>query len=480
MKRSRSLQSSPKRKTSRSESPHLSPLFLEKCRNSFTRNPLNVMARNSVVTVGSHLSTIDPIRSRDVSHVFLNSLKRPKLKATNQGASGRCWMFAGLNAFRHALIHFLDLENFEFSETYLFFWDKLERSNVFLQWFIDNPNQEGSRLWEYMLMYYTGDGGWWNYFANLVSKYGVIPKCAMPETYQSDDSGDMNRLWMDHLTSCASHLSQSLPYSVKMKLKKKTLQQVYNLLVKFLGEPPLSFNWFYSTIDGEPNAMIRVSPSNFTNMIFSAEIDIKDFVVLANLPSLKYREVYRINNTSNMTEGKECTFLNLTSAELKRFARTSILGGCPVWFAGDVMRGFEYTSSALDERLMNTELVFGKLLPFDKGERVTFRNIQATHAMVLVGVNLDHQSRPVSWQVENSWGYYDHETEGLDGFMYMSDEWFDKYLIEIAVHRRFLSRTINKLFKKEPRVLEPWDGCAPALCVRDIDRPKDYMRKLRN
>ena len=186
----------------------INPLFLAECEEEFNEDPSNVIARNAVVAIGSMISTTNSTRLNEIDHVFMNTIKKKHLKATNQGRSGRCWMFSGLNMFRHNVIKALDLENFEFSETYLFFWDKLERANRYLRWFIDHRHEVTTEdeSFKFMVDEYTGDGGWWNMFSNLVQKYGVIPKSAMKETWQSDDSDDMNKILNDRIQAAANYV----------------------------------------------------------------------------------------------------------------------------------------------------------------------------------------------------------------------------------------------------------------------------------
>src|SRR3989344_8035385 len=176
--------------------------FIEECEEKFNKDPANIIARNAIVSVGSFHATQNSNRTNQIDHIFLNSVKRRGLRATNQGHSGRCWMFAALNTFRHMIIRVLDLENFEFSEVYLFFWDKLERANSYLLWFINHPEYKpGDRAFDWVLSDFRSDGGWWNTFANLVNKYGLVPRDAMKETFQSTDSDDMNSIVKERLDS---------------------------------------------------------------------------------------------------------------------------------------------------------------------------------------------------------------------------------------------------------------------------------------
>lgn len=456
--------------------------FLEECVDNFHQDPTNVIIRNAVVQVGSLLAATDSEEARNINHVFLNTCKRKDVKATNQGYSGRCWLFAGLNIFRHAIMAALRLENFEFSEVYLFFWDKFERSNSFIQWFIDNPVEDlDDRYLEWMIDHFMDDGGWWCFFANLVNKYGVVPKTAMKETYQSDCSEDMNQnlLKIIRATVCYIHkMRNRLNEEGLQNIKEGALKQVFNLLVKYLGEPPKTFDWNFSNEDYEAAAISGLTPAAFTQMTLP-NINFHDFVVLSNAPTgvCKFYQKYEINLPHSVVGERPNTFINLPIYELKKYAKKSILNQMPVWFAADVNKGFNPYESAFDENLVKTDLLFGETHSFDKGDRIRFRDIEGNHAMVLTGINVDEKERPTSWQVENSWGYYDYETPGLDGFLYMSDEWFEKYIIQVVIHRKFLSRTIQKVIDQEAEVIQPWDCMAPALFIKGVSPPKKLWEK---
>jgi bleomycin hydrolase len=451
--------------------------FIKDCEQKFNDSPINKLARNSINAVGSKLSTTNSDQLNNVSHIFLNSLKRKNIRATNQGASGRCWMFASLNIFRHCIINALDLDQFEFSEVYLFFWDKLERANSVIQWFINNPEYNpGDKPYEYMLENYMSDGGWWNTFTNLATKYGLVPGDAMRETYQSDDSDEMNKIISEILHNAINQIRKNKSKLDLEKFREKVVRSVYDTLVKFLGEPPKNFCWSYTTSEGENSIMSGLNPKKFYDMVVPVQ-NMNEFVTLSNIPYLKYFKNYRISDTNNVVEGEECKLLNLPINELAKYVKKSISAGFSVWFAGDVRQNFNWYHSCLDDKL-HDDSIFGERDKFEKGERILLHNVEGTHAMAITGFNEDEKGRVTNWQVENSWGYCDNEIPGLDGFLNMSSSWFEKYVIQVVVHKNFLSRTLKKLLKEEPEVLAPWDNMAPALRVGGTGRPEGYARAL--
>lgn len=453
--------------------------FLQECEEEFYSDKSNIISRNAIVAIGSMIATTNSSHLNNIDHVFMNSIKKKNLKATNQGRSGRCWMFSGLNMFRHSVIQALDLENFEFSETYLFFWDKLERANRYLRWFIDHPGVDTqNEAFKFIIDEYTSDGGWWNMFANLVNKYGLVPKSAMKETFQSDDSEDMNQILNDRLQSCANYIfnNQNMTDEEIEKLRDETIKQIYNILVKFLGEPPKKFRWSYTSDEDVSNIIADLTPQQFMQMVIPG-VDLNDFVVLTHLPGkLKERKLYEVNYTNNVYEGNNFKFLNLPIHEIKKYSSKSIISGMPVWFAADVSKDFNPYHSTLDDRLSDNEIVFGQKHHFSKGDRITFRNLQANHAMSLVGLNFGENNQPESWQVENSWGYWDHETPGEDGFLYMSDSWFEKNVMQVVVHKNYLTRSVRSLLNQEVTMLDPWDCVAPAMKIKPVDAPRNYEK----
>lgn len=452
---------------------------LNEWREEFSKDPANVMARNAVTTVGAQFATTDSNEVNKITHIFMNTCKKHHLRATDQAYSGRCWMFAGMNAFRHKLIEALGMKNFEFSETYLLFYDKLERSNYFLRWFLEHPEYAlDSREVQHMLDGYRTDGGYFSMFVDLVAKYGLVPKEAMPETYQSGDTGAMNAVISERLDSCVLYIRDHRHEPEECEaMIERTIRQVHDALIKFLGEPPTSFRWNFECTgesgDYEGQGFVS-NPVDFTQMVMpSGVLDIRDFVYLVHDPQYATRKVYEMRYTAGMYGGHNVRVLNLPIDRLKEYTKQSILGGLPVWFGCDVSKGFSYMHGALNTRLHNTSLVFGDVpRHMDKADRSRINDTGANHAMVLIGFNADENERVTEWQVENSWGYFDNETPGLDGFLSMTDEWFDANVFQVAVHKGFLSRIDTKLYTQEPIMLEPWQSAAPARRVGPVYKPR--------
>ena len=448
----------------------LSAEFFEQCKKDFDSKPENRIAENAILMVGTTFAATNAEEARKVNHVFLNTIKPDHAKATNQEFSGRCWLFAGLNMFRHHITKALDLRNFEFSATHLFFWDKIERSNRFLcdiSQHLDTPQDD--RYLQNILEEPTTDGGYWNTFVNLVNKYGLMPKSAWPESWHSGDSEEISTIINDKLRATACHLRENhrtLSGEDIKEIQEDTLKQIYNVLVKFLGKPPETFEWSYTNTSFEHQTIGNLTPQKFKDT-FLPGIDLKDFITLASYPQKNrpYNQTYEIRSSNNVLEGDSTVFLNLPIHELKKYAESSIISGQPVWFGADVRRGYHPLKSALNEKLIDESLIFGENYPLKKEQRLNYRSTTACHAMCLTGVDHLENGKPQKWQVENSWGYYDDEVPGLDGFLTMDDSWFNENVFEIVVHKNFLSRSITRALKTKPIVIEPWDPMTKTLQV---------------
>ena len=446
---------------------------VENLKKKFKNSDNNKLSKNIITNVGLLNASTDHGEVTKVSHTFLNTIKKKNLKATNQGASGRCWLFSGLNIFRHNVIKALELENFEFSETYLFFWDKFERSNSYLNWMeeylLKNDNIDtNDRLYNYFVEKnnWMSDGGYWNFFANLVDKYGLIPKEAMPETFQSEYSDDMNEMLIDTLHSATIQMKNNK--NKIFSIKNTALENIFCILVKFLGEPPNSFQWNFTNENGDSTSINKLTPFTFREMVIP-DIKMEDFVLLSNIPSDKfdYYKKYSIKYTSNVLEKKNCETINIPMKELKLMTKKSILSGMPVWFAGDVGKSFHPFYSTLNTKIVNTDLLLNKGCCIDKKDRLFLTNQKTTHAMTFTGVNLDSKGNTISWQVENSWGFCDNEIPGMDGFLCMDDNWFNEYLGQVVIHKKFLTRKILKILETQTVTeIDPWDSVAPALKVQ--------------
>jgi|TARA_B110000263_G_scaffold34239_1_gene25948 bleomycin hydrolase len=395
---------------------------------------------------------------RRIDHTFSDQIIG-EMKITNQKSSGRCWGYAGLNLFRIYLGRKHDIRNFEFSQTYFMFWDKLEKSNYFFNSIIKTANKPwDSRLMMHLLDSPIQDGGQWDMWVNLINKYGVVPKSEMPETFQSGKSMRMNRMITRKLREFAKDLRDSIKNKITeeslFELKTTMLSTVYKMLVIHLGNPPDSFNW-----QVRDNKKVFQRFKNLTPLSFFKDhvgIDLNELVCLINCPmsDKEYNKVYTVEFLGNVVEGNPIRYLNVDIDVLKNATVESIKNNEPVWFGCDVGKYLHRTHGVMDTKLFDFELFYGTEFGLDKASRLEYGESKMTHAMLFTGVDLDSKGNPKKWRVENSWG----ERNGKKGYYIMSDDWFDQYLYEVVINKKYLELNIIDLYENQhAKLLPPWD-----------------------
>ncbi len=393
------------------------------------------------------------------THDDIFSFKIKTEGITDQKSTGRCWMFAGFNIMRPYVIKKYNLASFEFSQNYLFFWDKLEKANTFLENMIANADKDLSdRLIQKFLDSPVSDGGWWNYFTALVEKYGAIPKELMGETVNSEKSNNMNYvidnlLRTDALTLREMALNQAKPKNIQAK-KETMLADVYRLLVYHLGLPPQEFVWHTSDKDN------KVIEKKYTPQQFYKEavgFDLSEYVMLMDHSLHPYNQFYEIIYSRNIFEQGDMQFINLDIATIKELTLAAVLDSMPVWFAADVSHNMERKLGIMAVDIYDFETLLDIHLTMSKKERLATKALLPTHGMVFTGVDIV-DDKPVKWLVENSWG----TDIGKGGRWTMYDDWFDAYLLTIVLPKSRLPQEIQDILKTKPTVLPPWDPMSDA------------------
>lgn len=429
---------------------------LEQYRERFAADPKNRLALNAVTKHSVHEVALDREVVTTTTHTFSHLLKSNP--ATSQKSSGRCWAFAGLNLFRNAAIERLNVSSFELSQSYTMFWDKIEKSNYFLESIIatlDEPTD--GRLLMFLLQSPIQDGGQWDMFVNLVRKYGVVPKEVMPESESSGNSRLMNSLVTAKLREFAAELrrmhARGAAEGDLRARKAEMLAVIYRMLAIHLGEPPRSFEWQWRDKDDAFHRVGSITPQQFFERYVGFDLD--TYLCLIHCPTADkpFNTLYTIGYLGNVVEGQIVRYVNVELPVFKRAAAAMIAAGAPVWFGCDVGKMLERELGILDARLYDYELVYGTGFASDKAERVEYGQSVMTHAMVFTGVDLDDAGTPLKWRVENSWG----DKIGDKGFLVMNDAWFDQYMYEVVVDKRFVSPEIVALLETDPVVLPPWD-----------------------
>ena len=429
---------------------------LSRCREQAKSNYAVGLAMNAVTANGIGKASTDIEALKKNVHEYSVLLKTGEITSQNQ--SGRCWMFAALNAMRFGLIKKYNLENYEFSQTYPLFWDKLEKSNYFLENILATLDEEtGSRIVAFLLTAPLNDGGQFDMFAGLVEKYGVVPKSAMPETVCSSATAEMDKYLTLKLREYACklrgdyHREESLE-SLRAQ-KEDMLSTIYRMLTICLGFPPEKVDFIVRDKD---NNLIReegLSPQEFYEKYVGWNL--RDYVSLINAPTgdKPYGQAYTVRFLGSVHEARPVRYLNLPVDELKKAAIRQMQDGEPVWFGCDVGQRHVRELGIMDTRSIAVDKLFGTGFPMTKEERLDYGESLMTHAMVLQGVHLDAEGKPVRWRVENSWG----KDKGKDGYYLMSDDWFSEYTYQVVVHKKYLSPEQLAQYEGEMKVLEPWD-----------------------
>ncbi|RSJ37477.1 aminopeptidase C [Streptococcus sanguinis] len=397
-------------------------------------------------------------RSAAVENTPVFSLDLTKDKVSDQKASGRCWMFAALNTFRHKMIAGFQLEDFELSQAHTFFWDKYEKSNWFLEQVIATADQElTSRKVKFLLDTPQQDGGQWDMVVSLFEKYGVVPKSVFPESISSSNSRELNQILNKLLRQDAQILRELVAEganSAELQAKKEELlQEVFNFLAMNLGLPPRQFDFSYRDKDNHFHSESGLTPLTFYQKYVDLKLD--DYVSIINAPTADkpYGRSYTVEMLGNVVGSKPVRYLNVEMDRLKELAITQMKAGETVWFGSDVGQSSNRKAGVMAEGMHDFTASMDIRLTQNKAGRLDYSESLMTHAMVLTGVDLDENGKAKKWKVENSWG----EKVGNNGYFVASDAWMDEYTYQIVVRKEFLTAAELAAYEAEPLVLSPWD-----------------------
>ncbi|KAI1473832.1 peptidase C1B, bleomycin hydrolase [Daldinia eschscholtzii] len=387
---------------------------------------------------------------------------------TNQRSSGRCWLFASTNVFRIAIMKKYNLDSFELSQAYLFFWDKLEKSNYFLENIIETADQPlEERLVQRLLADPISDGGQWDMVYNLVEKYGLVPQALYPDSWNAMSSSTINSIVVAKLREYAVILrdlvnSSATTAASLSATKDKMLREVHLILTLTLGPPPSTseeFEWNFVDKEGRARSVVS-TPHKFAKDISSQEFritssTIASMVSLVHDPRHEPLSLMTVDRLGNIVGGRGITYINVDIETLKQACISMLRAGLPVFFGSDVGKYSERASGIMDIDLFDYELGFNVNLygSLDKAARLRVGESAMTHAMVLTAVHVDSEGKPVRWKVQNSWG----TDVGSKGWFVMSDRWMDQFVYQAVVDPKFLSRKVRDVLTKEPIVLPLWD-----------------------
>ena len=421
----------------------------------FAANQKHNALQRAVVKNGIKASaeTIDT----HVNNVPVFSVDLETGKVANQKQSGRCWMFAAMNTFRHKILNNFHLKEFELSQNYTFFWDKYEKANYFYENILATANEPlTSRKVAFLLQTPQQDGGQWDMMVSIFQKYGVVPKTAMPESSNSSNSRDLNTLLNKKLRKDAVAL-RKLAADGKdseeiQKAKAGMLQDIYDFLAISLGTPPETFDFEYRDEEKNYHLDQQLTPQTFYEKYVGVDLD--NYVSIINAPTADkpFNKSYTVEMLGNVVGGKDVRYLNVEMETFKKLAIAQLEQGESVWFGCDVGQSSTRDSGIMSLDAYDLNDLFDVDFDMTKAERLDYGDSLMTHAMVLTGVDLV-DGKSTKWKVENSWG----EKVGSNGFFVMSDAWMDEYTYQIVVRKDLLSEEQKAAFDAEPTVLAPWD-----------------------
>jgi len=432
----------------------LTPDIMDEIRRSYKSDDYATAMTNAVSANDIRKLALNRDNIGKTDHHFKHRVEVKGI--TNQEHSGRCWMFTGLNVYRPRVIEKLNLESFEFSTNYLFFWDQMEKANLFLEGIIatrDKPHDDRTVEWLFRNAIY--DGGVWNLFTDLVQKYGLVPKDIMPETNSSENTSLMSRLIRRKLREDGLQMRKMAGEGADTEQlrKKKTemLCEIYRMLAINLGEPPEKFSWRYKNKENEISEVKDYTPLSFFKEFVTEKPD--DYVLMMDDPTRDYYKLYEIEYDRNMVEGRNWRFINLPASEIKEYAKKSIDANEAMYLSCDVGKQLNSDEGLLSVENYDYEAVYGVKFGMDKKDRIMSYESGSSHAMALVGYDENPDGKITKWLLENSWG----AEKGHNGYLTMTDEWFDEYMFRVVVNKKFVDDKTLNLLKLEPVMLPPWD-----------------------
>lgn len=411
----------------------------------------NAAAENGIVSAAKNYRAL-----REIPHAF--SLSLPQKKVTNQNHSGRCWIFAACNLFRAGIMEKWNLEQFELSQTYLFFWDKLERAGFFLENVIRTAALPlDDRLFQFLNDDPVQDGGQWDLLMNLVEKYGVLPIEAYPDNHSAKNSGAFRGYLTALLRQDALTLREMLRNNQSKEAldaaKDKMLEEVYRLLCISLGEPPRTFSFVMQDKDNNTIREDDITPQAFYRKYVG--LDPENYISLINAPqeSKPYFRSYTVDYLGNVVGGRGVTYVNVPMDVIRDCLVRQLMDGEPVWFGSDCGKFALGKEGVFDRESLDVESFLNVRFTLDKGQRLDLYDSLPNHAMLIQGVHLSPEGKPERWRIENSWG----PESGKDGFYVAADKWLGEYAYQFVINKKYVDEKILACLNEAPIVLPAWD-----------------------
>lgn len=434
--------------------PELTSQMLANYHQQFTARPTATALSRAAQKSGLFAASEDPAVSQRLHRVFSTEIETGK--PTNQRHSGRCWSFAALNTLRHCFSAKYKVKDFELSQTYLFFWDRIERANTFLTRAIETAHLPlHDRLVDFYFDMALTDGGQWANAAAIIEKYGVVPEYVMPDTANTKDttavSGYLNRLMRKDGLKLRQLVQAGMTGDRLEAVREEMLTEVYQVIATAFGEPASHFDLEYKDDDKQVHQVLGLTPQKFYHDYF--DTNLADYVVLTNAPDHDFNQVYALPSQDNVAGGLPIRFVNVEFDQFEAAALAQLKGGETVWVGNDVLQQMDRKRGLMDANLFRLDDLLGVDSGMSKKDRLLTRQATVSHAMTLAGFNLKN-GQPDRWKIENSWG----KDNGDNGVFVMSEDWFEAYTYEVVINKKYLPAELQELAEQPAQELDAWDS----------------------
>ena len=436
------------------EEHDLTSKMVEKLKKEFhSRKDAEIIAR-AIQKNGIKAASEDPTASERLHRAFSYEIKTGK--PTNQRHSGRCWSFAALNTLRHKFATKYKFKDFELSQNYLFFWDRIERANMFFQKIIataDKPLHD--RTVDFYLSFALNDGGQWANAASIIEKYGVVPEYVMPDTHNTKDTSDVAEVFDSLMRKDAIELRVMVQTNASatelQEAQERMMGDVYKIAAYSFGEPPAKFDLEYRDDDKKFHQVLGLTPLKFYHEYF--DTNLSDYVVVTNAPDHEMDRSYLMPAQDSVVDGLPIKFVNVPFAELQEGAIKQLQAGETVWVGNDVLQQMDRKRGLMDAKLYHREELLDVDFVMDKKHRLETKQAVVSHAMTLTGFDMVN-GQPTRWKIENSWG----KDNGDNGYFVMTQDGFEEYTYEAVINKKYLSDRVKKVAASEPVTLPAWDS----------------------
>ena len=436
------------------EEHDLTSKMVEKLKKEFhSRKDAEIIAR-AIQKNGIKAASEDPTASERLHRAFSYEIKTGK--PTNQRHSGRCWSFAALNTLRHKFATKYKFKDFELSQNYLFFWDRIERANMFFQKIIataDKPLHD--RTVDFYLSFALNDGGQWANAASIIEKYGVVPEYVMPDTHNTKDTSDVAEVFDSLMRKDAIELRAMVQTNASaaelQEAQERMMGDVYTSAAYSFGEPPAKIDLEYRDDDKKFHQVLGLTPLKFYHEYF--DTNLSDYVVVTNAPDHEMDRSYLMPAQDSVVDGLPIKFVNVPFAELQEGAIKQLQAGETVWVGNDVLQQMDRKRGLMDAKLYHREELLDVDFVMDKKHRLETKQAVVSHAMTLTGFDMVND-QPTRWKIENSWG----KDNGDNGYFVMTQDWFEEYTYEAVINKKYLSDRVKKVADSEPVTLPAWDS----------------------